>query len=71
MITFGLNSIKLLPGMIMTVEPGIYISDSNEIPKKFRGIGIRIEDDVLVTRSGNKVLSSGIPKTIHEIEAYS
>ncbi len=65
------NSIKLLPGMIMTVEPGIYISDSLDgVSKSFKGIGIRIEDDVLVTKSGNKVLSDGIPKTIEEIEAY-
>ena len=66
------NSIKLVPGMIMTVEPGIYISDSIlGISKKISNIGVRIEDDILVTKSGNKVLSSGIPKTIEEIEAYS
>lgn len=66
------DSIKLVPGMVMTVEPGIYIS-SNElsVPEKFRGIGIRIEDDVMVTKNGNQVLTSKVPKTIEEIEALS
>ena len=64
------DSIKLVPGMVMTVEPGIYISSDLEgVPEKFRGIGIRIEDDVLVTKNGNNVLTSGIPKTISEIES--
>ncbi len=65
------NSIKLVPGMVLTVEPGIYIPDSSDIPKKFRGIGIRIEDDVLVTKTGNKILTDGTPKTIDEIEAFN
>ncbi|MBI3590169.1 MAG: aminopeptidase P N-terminal domain-containing protein [Candidatus Melainabacteria bacterium] len=66
------NSIKLVPGMVMTVEPGIYISENLEdVPEKFKGIGIRIEDDVLVTNGGNKVLTYGTPKTIDEIEAFS
>lgn len=61
----------LEPGMVTTVEPGIYISPSNKkVPKKWRGIGVRIEDDVLITRNGNKVLSAGIPKTIQEIESF-
>lgn len=68
----GGNSIKLQPGMVMTVEPGIYISSNLEdIPRIFRGIGIRIEDDVLVTKNGNNVLTDGTPKKIHEIEAFS
>ena len=58
-------------GMVTTIEPGIYISPSNSnVPKKWRGIGVRIEDDVLVTKSGHKVLSTGIPKTVQEIESY-
>lgn len=66
------SSIKLAPGMVMTVEPGIYISnEEKDVPKGFRGIGIRIEDDVLITKSGNKVLTEGIPKTVDEIEALS
>lgn len=61
---------RLKPGMVMTVEPGIYVSpDNKKVAKKWRGIGIRIEDDVLVTRSGNRVLSGGVPKTTDAIEA--
>ena len=57
--------------MVTTIEPGIYISPSDtSVPKKWRGIGIRIEDDVLVTKTGYKVLSNGIPKTIDEIESF-
>ena len=60
----------LEPGMVTTIEPGIYIPPSDtSVPKKWRGIGIRIEDDVLVTKKGQKVLSAGIPRTIEEIEA--
>ncbi|MEX0943010.1 MAG: aminopeptidase P N-terminal domain-containing protein [Pseudomonadales bacterium] len=57
------------PGMVTTIEPGIYLSDElPDIPAKFRGIGIRIEDDVLVTSNGHEVLTGGIPKTVDEIE---
>jgi Xaa-Pro aminopeptidase len=60
----------LEPGMVMTVEPGIYIPLKSEgVDKKYLGIGIRIEDDVLVTESGNRVLTDGVPKTVKEIEA--
>jgi Xaa-Pro aminopeptidase len=60
---------KLVPGMVLTVEPGIYISPHTEnIDPKWWGIGIRIEDDVLVTQNGCEVLSAGAPKTIPEIE---
>lgn len=66
------NKWRLLePGMVTTIEPGIYISpDNKKIAKKWRGIGVRIEDDVLVTRKGNRVLSAGIPKTVTEIEKF-
>lgn len=61
----------LEPGMVTTIEPGIYISPKNRrVEKKWRGIGVRIEDDVLVTRQGNRVLSKGIPKTVAEIEKF-
>jgi len=61
----------LEPGMVTTIEPGLYISPTNtKVPKKWRGIGVRIEDDVLVTKTGNKILSTGIPKTVQEIERY-
>lgn len=58
----------LEPGMVLTVEPGIYIPDSRAIPGKWRGIGIRIEDDVLVTAKGNEVLSQALPTDPDEIE---
>jgi len=62
------------PGMVLTIEPGIYISpDPNakgleDIPTAWRGIGIRIEDDVLVTQTGNEVFTSAVPKAIADIE---
>jgi Xaa-Pro aminopeptidase len=60
----------LEPGMIMTVEPGIYIAPDDEtVAKKWRGIGVRIEDDVLITKTGYEILSIDAPKEIDEIEA--
>jgi Xaa-Pro aminopeptidase len=60
----------LEPGMALTVEPGIYIAaDNQDVAKKWRGIGIRIEDDVVVTRQGCEILTTGVPKTVAEIEA--
>ncbi|AYF89537.1 MULTISPECIES: Xaa-Pro aminopeptidase [unclassified Pseudomonas] len=60
----------LEPGMAMTVEPGIYIgADNQDVPKKWRGIGVRIEDDVVVTKTGCEILTGGVPKTVDEIEA--
>jgi Xaa-Pro aminopeptidase len=56
-------------GMVTTVEPGIYIGNSRKIPKKFRNIGIRIEDDVAVTSKGPDVLSKGLPKDPDDIES--
>ena len=57
-------------GMVMTVEPGLYISaDNTKVAKKWRGIGIRIEDDVVVTDEGCDVITSGVPKTVEQIEA--
>lgn len=59
----------LEPGMAMTVEPGIYIAPDDEtVAAKWRGIGIRIEDDVVVTRSGYDVLTSAVPKEVADIE---
>jgi Xaa-Pro aminopeptidase len=55
----------------MTVEPGIYIAPNNKkVDKKWRGIGVRIEDDVAVTDTGHDVLTDGLPKTVKEIEAF-
>jgi len=60
----------LEPGMVLTVEPGIYVSPNNKkVHAKWRGIGIRIEDDVLVTRKGYEVLTVDAPKTVDEIES--
>lgn len=60
---------ELEPGMVLTVEPGIYIApDAKEVPARWRGIGIRIEDDVAVTTSEPDILSNGVPKEIDEIE---
>ncbi|HKY06107.1 MAG TPA: aminopeptidase P N-terminal domain-containing protein [Blastocatellia bacterium] len=60
---------KLEPGMVLTIEPGLYIAeDLTDVDPRYRGIGVRIEDDVLVTASGNEVLSGRVPKTIDEIE---
>ena len=55
-------------GFYMTVEPGIYISPSDEVDARWHGIGIRIEDDVLVTANGNRVTTKAVPKEIAEIE---
>jgi len=60
---------QLEPGMTFTVEPGLYIPGDEDIKEDFRNIGIRIEDDVLIHRSGNTVLSKDAPKTVSEIES--
>ena len=65
----GESPIKLSPGMIFTVEPGVYIRPAKGIPEKYHNIGIRIEDDVLITRRGCEVLTHSTPKTISDIEA--
>ena len=56
-------------GMVTTIEPGVYFNQNMmEVPKEYRGIGVRIEDDVLVTKSGNEVLTVRVPRTVGEIE---
>ncbi|HYB89676.1 MAG TPA: aminopeptidase P N-terminal domain-containing protein [Candidatus Binataceae bacterium] len=68
----GGESRKLEPGMVLTMEPGLYIDINNEAaPPQLRGIGIRIEDDVLVTESGHEVMTAAIPKRIDEVEALT
>jgi Xaa-Pro aminopeptidase len=60
----------LAPGMVITVEPGMYIAaDADGVPTELRGIGVRIEDDVLVTQGGHEVLTAACPKTIAAVEA--
>jgi Xaa-Pro aminopeptidase len=64
------ESRKLQPGMVTTIEPGLYVAlDAENVPDQYRGIGVRIEDDVLVTPEGNAVLTKKAPKEIDEIEA--
>jgi Xaa-Pro aminopeptidase len=61
----------LEPGMVFTIEPGLYFqSDDLTVPAEFRGIGVRIEDDILVTADGAENLSAGIPRTADEVEAW-
>ncbi|MEX2584573.1 MAG: aminopeptidase P N-terminal domain-containing protein [Gemmatimonadota bacterium] len=61
--------IALEPGMVLTIEPGIYIPlSADDVPEHFRGVGVRIEDDVLVTPDGNEVLTRGVPVAPTEIE---
>ncbi len=59
------------PGMVTTIEPGIYVSPDNDgVESRWRGIGVRIEDDVLVTEAGHRVLSADVPRTAEEIETF-
>ncbi|WP_413166545.1 aminopeptidase P N-terminal domain-containing protein [Capilliphycus salinus ALCB114379] len=73
---WGENPQALQPGQVLTVEPGIYISPQikpvegqPEVDERWRGIGVRIEDDVLVTSGGYDVLTAGVPKSVEEMEA--
>ncbi|MEU6815782.1 aminopeptidase P family protein [Streptomyces sp. NPDC046860] len=61
----------LEPGMVLTVEPGLYFqADDLTVPEEYRGIGVRIEDDILVTTEGNRNLSAGLPRRADEVEAW-
>ena len=61
---------KFAPGMVVTIEPGLYIPDAPDIPKELRGIGVRIEDDILVTRDGREALTAEAPKSPREVEEW-
>jgi Xaa-Pro aminopeptidase len=66
----GKKPVRLRPGMVLTVEPGLYFSPRDRsVRGELRGIGVRIEDDVLVTRGGREVLTSAVPKEIAALEA--
>jgi Xaa-Pro aminopeptidase len=59
---------ELEPGMVLTIEPGIYVPPgASDVPARWRGIGIRVEDDVVITRSGCEVLTADAPKTVADI----
>ena len=63
---------KLEAGMVLTIEPGLYIADNpsfDDVDEAWRGMGVRIEDDVLIEESGNRVLTGSAPKTVRDIEA--
>jgi Xaa-Pro aminopeptidase len=62
----------LEPGMVLTIEPGLYIApDDEKAPSEYRGIGVRIEDDLVVTVAGNDVLTAGTPKSVAEMESLT
>lgn len=66
---YGTDSRELESGMVMTVEPGLYVAaDTKDIPEWYLGIGVRIEDDVVITNNGARVLTSKVPKEAEEIE---
>jgi Xaa-Pro aminopeptidase len=60
--------VELEPNMVLTIEPGIYINENSDVPSQYKGIGIRIEDDILITKEGNKILSDNAPRSIEQIE---
>ena len=62
---------ELKPGYVLTIEPGLYFQpDDLTVPERYRGIGVRIEDDVLVTDEGHRNLSEALPRDPDEIEAW-
>jgi Xaa-Pro aminopeptidase len=63
------KSIRLAPGMVLTVEPGAYIRPADNVPEAFWNIGVRIEDDLVVTDAGSENLTAAAPKTVSEVEA--
>ncbi|MGK8932619.1 Xaa-Pro aminopeptidase [Pluralibacter gergoviae] len=67
---YGTDRSRLLePGMVLTVEPGLYIAPDADVPAEYRGIGIRIEDDIVITADGNENLTASVVKRADDIEA--
>jgi len=67
---YGVDRSRVLkPGMVLTVEPGLYIAPDADVPAQYRGIGIRIEDDIVITANGNENLTASVVKTADDIEA--
>ena len=60
---------RLEPGMVVTIEPGLYVRPAEGVPERYWNIGIRIEDDAVVTEQGCELISRGVPVTAGEIEA--
>jgi Xaa-Pro aminopeptidase len=60
----------LEPGFVLTIEPGLYIPAHAQVDERYRGIGVRIEDDILVTAGGPENLTHDIPKQVAELEAH-
>lgn len=58
----------LEPGMIVTIEPGLYVPNEPDLPERFRNLGVRIEDDVLITEGDPDILSAAVPKSLHAVE---
>jgi Xaa-Pro aminopeptidase len=61
----------LQPGMVLTIEPGLYVAADAQVPPEFRGLGVRIEDDILVTADGYENLTISTPKSVDDIEALT
>ncbi|XP_028407640.1 xaa-Pro aminopeptidase 3-like [Dendronephthya gigantea] len=62
------KNLPLSEGMVITIEPGLYVRDELDVPKRYKGIGIRIEDDILITKTGPVVLTSECPKEVDQLE---
>ena len=67
----GGASRPLVPGMVLTIEPGLYVAADAEVPAEYRGLGVRIEDDILVTKDGYDNLTVTTPKSVADIESLT